>query len=780
MKSLLINAIIIFLPVFLFSQTLKKISLNYDWKFRQIKDSVWYPANVPGTVHTDLLLNGLIPEPYFGDNEKSLQWIEKENWEYKTTFDLNERIFKKQEINIIFDGVDTFADIYLNDSLILKCDNMFRTWKADCKKIIKKENNELKIYFHSAVKVSDSLAKNYFNEQGIKGLPGGNQVFARKAAYHFGWDFAPRFVTSGMWKQVYIEGWDFFKFGKIQIFQKDITRDTAIMSSTMEVSCTKDSDFLVHITDKGTGERLIYHSDKLKAGKNIIKFDFIIPNPKLWWCNGTGEPYLYNLFIEATDNRERWNETEMKIGLRKVELIQEKDNFGESFYFKLNDVPVFIKGANYIPQDMFLPNVTRDKLQKLLVKVKNSNMNMLRVWGGGIYQDDYFYDLCDSLGIMVWQDFMFACAMYPGSKEFFNNIKKEAIDNIERLRNHPCIALWCGNNEIDEGWNNWGWQKEFSYDIYDSAKIKNDYNKLFEVFLPAIIHEKSNPHFFSNEISQFNYISSSPKIGWGHQEAMTEGDSHYWGVWWGNEPFEIYEQKVPRFMSEYGFQSFPNIETINSFTTTEDRYLYSDVLKAHQKHPTGFETIKKYMDFNIFPSNDLESYIKETQVLQYWGIKKAIESHRRAKPYCMGTMFWQLNDCWPGITWSAIDYYGTEKLLMKNLKELYSDIIISPIIEKEIVKIYIVSDKLYKSSGKLYLNLKNIVKNISVWSKEIQIEISGSSVKVCFEIEKKNLINNYKEDEIVLSCSFMNSDFTEEYSNNLIFVPLIEYKGILK
>ncbi len=796
-------------------QTVQKIFLHSNWKFRQVGKERWYPAEVLGTVHTDLLKNNLIPDPYFRDNEKKLQWIENEDWEYKMIFNLDDDTYSQNIINLVFEGLDTYAKVYLNDVLIISADNMFRKWEFECKELLNKKGNELKIIFASPVRIGDSIANAYYKENDIKGLPGGNRVFTRKAAYHYGWDFAPRFVTSGIWRQVYLEAWSMRSIGNLSVDITELSASKADIILRAEIS----EDFLRKYTEQDElNPEDIYYSitdekgrqiqfEKINRGYIIYKksfpgykiedvlFKFDISNPKLWWCNGLGEPYLYTYKLKILIDDEVLDEKSFRFGIRKVELVQEKDSGGESFYFKLNDVPVFMKGANFIPMDCFLPNVSKEKYQKIIKDVKESNMNMLRVWGGGVYENDEFYNQCDENGILVWQDFMFACAMNPGDSIFLSNVKQEATDNIKRLQNHPSIALWCGNNEVDEGWQNWGWQKEFNYTGKDSAFIREDYLKLFNDIIPECLNLKGRenkivtdipgedyPYNFFRDNKYFcrNYIPSSPKIGWGHPEAMKEGDSHYWGVWWGMEPFEVLEKKAPRFMSEYGFQAFPDFSTIEKFTFPEDRFLYSDALKSHQKHPIGFETIQKYMERDFVITNDFNEYIKTSQTLQAYGIKKAIEAQRRVKPYCMGTLFWQLNDCWPGVTWSAIDYYGKKKLLQSVVSKCYDKILISPTIEDSLLKVFIISDKLTKTDGALYLNLKNAITGETVYYKEIRNEIPENSSKIYFQTDLNSLFRSMNKDEFILECKFISSDNSEEYDNNFIFVKPKEYKGVLK
>ena len=765
-----IKTIILFLFLItatsLFAQTAETLDLNGGWLFRKKGDDKWMPATVPGTVHTDLLANKVIEDPFFRDNEKNLQWIENENWEYISEIELNEKTLIRRNLEIIFDGLDTYADVYFNDSLIIRADNMFRKWTASIKTIAKQGSNKLYILFKSPVKTADSIRKNQLP------LPGGDRAFTRKAAYHYGWDWAPRFVTSGIWRNVKITGWDFFMIDGISIEQRKITNETALLTAVLDVKSDEKADFLTHVTDKGTGGRLIYYTTQIQPGDNTVKIDFEIKNPKLWWSNGLGKQNMYDFFIESTDNRERWHSVEISTGLRNIELIQEKDSIGESFYFKLNGVPVFCKGANFIPADCFLPRVTKDKYTELIKAAKESNMNMLRVWGGGVYEDDEFYNQCDKNGILVWQDFMFACAMNPGDDVFMENVKREAIDNIKRLNNHPSIALWCGNNEVDEGWKNWGWQKQLKYSADDSAKVWNWYAKLFHDILPSVV---------SDIASVKNYISSSPKNGWGRPESVTSGDSHYWGVWWGMEPFETYEKKVPRFMSEYGFQGFPDYATIEKFTLPEDRYLFSDVLKSHQKHPVGFETIQKYMDmyFQNYADRekDLLQFAKESQYLQMYGIGKGIEAHRRAKPQCMGTLYWQFNDCWPCVSWSGIDYYGKWKKLQYRVKDLYNDILVSAVEEEGILKVYINSDKPEDIKAKLVMLLVDDEIRDNPWEEEIEITIPANSSIIYYQIPVRILLKGHDKSKVEFHCDVQNLKTLDWYpSNAYTFVPLKERK----
>ncbi len=769
MKKYLI-LIFILISTAAISQSVQRISLNDGWEFRQVGTEKWYPAQVPGCVHTDLYRNGLIPDPYSGSSEKELQWIETKDWEFRKIFNLDEKFLNVYSKQITFEGLDTYAEIYLNSEFLYKTGNMFSKYEFDNLNL-NKSSNELKIIFRSPVITADSIANAYYISNGIKGLPGGSQVFTRKAAYQYGWDFAPRYVTCGIWRDVYLEGWEKLKIDYIRPIIRYIQNDKARIDVNFNLKIQPEEGKKLRtflITDEN--EKIVYDSmsnyfemSEFYSVRDNYKwnFSFDIDNPKLWWCNGLGEPYLYTFKFIIKYEGKKIDEKVFKTGIRKIELIQDIDEHGKSFYFELNDIPVFIKGANYVPADVFPSQITKDKYKNLITSAKQTNMNMLRVWGGGIYENDYFYDLCDSLGIMVWQDFMFACGMYPEGI----NIKKEVKENFNRLVGHPCIALWCGNNEIDEGWKNWGWQKEFGYTGQDSMKIWEDYSKLFEKEIP------------SDLFIWHNYIPTSPKIGWGHPEAMKKGDSHYWGVWWGEEPFEAYKTKVPRFMSEYGFQSLPDINTIESFTQPEDRYLNSEAMKSHQKNPKGFQLINEYMERDFDVPADFEEYIQTSQKLQTYGYKMAIEAHRRAKPRCMGTLYWQLNDCWPAVSWSSIDYYGRWKDIMYKLKDLYADILISPVVENDSLKIYIVSDRFENLNGNVFLELINDVTGDTLWTSDFEVSLPENSSAVYFITALNSVLKNYENDELYLSCRYVNAGDNNTYSNKLIFVKPKYFKG---
>ena len=651
---LCIGILILLFVVSAHSQSIS-VELNSNWRFRKTGDAEWMNATVPGTAHTDLLLNKKIHDPFFGDNEKMLQWIDTCEWEYETWFNVDDSVLERNHSELVFEGLDTYAKVFLNDRLILSADNMFRTWIVDCKKYLLKEKNHLLIRFEPAsIKGKAEAQKLPFT------LPGDEKVFTRKAQYHYGWDWGPRFVTCGIWRAVKINFRNSFRLNDVHMITEQLTDSVARIIAEVNLTVEKPTTLFFKLVVENQMRDSFYFDRTVHPDEKIVNLLFNINEPKRWWTNGLGEASVYNISISATDPSGQSQELIDKIGLRTIELVQENDTKGKSFYFKLNGIPVFMKGANWIPADNFLPRVKREKYLHLLLDAKNANMNMLRVWGGGVYEDDSFYDLCDSLGILVWQDFMFACAMYPGDTSFLENVSQEISDNIIRLRNHPCIALWCGNNEIDEGWKNWGWQKQYNYSEKDSTAIWKNYLRLFHEIIPQKIIQLDPSR---------TYWESSPSIGWGHKESLFQGDSHYWGVWWGMEPFESYMKRTGRFVSEYGFQGMPSMRTIESFTNSAERSLGSAALKNHQKHPSGFETIEHYMNDWYKKPKDFVSYVYVSQLLQAEGMIAAIEAHRSAKSYCMGTLYWQLNDCWPVTSWSSIDHFGRWKALHYAVRE---------------------------------------------------------------------------------------------------------------
>lgn len=671
-KSILFT--FLFIQIFTNAQTSERNLSSEKWKFKNVKENNWFTASVPGTVHLDLMNNKIIPDPYKDENEKKVQWIENEDWDYQTSFNISSKDLENQNIELVFNGLDTFSEIYLNWKLIQSTDNMFRKWTIPVRQSLKNGENILQVKFRSAVNVGKELAQKVpFT------MPESPRSFVRKAQYQFGWDWGPRLVTAGIWKDVKLNFWNIARLDHIKIEQKILTKQKADLNIHAEIFATEEGKYTFSINGKS-------QNISLKSGLNLISIPYQIQNPKLWQPNGWGNPNLYDIKVSLQKDSKMISEKSEKIGLRTVELIQEKDEKGKSFYFKVNGKPMYTKGTNWIPGDSFSPRMTKEKYQKLIKDCKEANMNMIRVWGGGIYEDDEFYKACDENGILVWQDFMFAGSFYPSDENFQKNVELEVKDQIERLQNHPSLALWCGNNEIDEAIVNWGYQKQFKYSKEDSLQVWKDYKKIFHEVIPNAIQK------YASSDKQI-YWESSPSIGWGHKESLTEGDSHYWGVWWGEQPFEIYNEKVPRFASEYGFQGMPTLETTKSmFSGNPELDLNNGTIKAHEKHSRGWEIIENYMKRDYIVPTDFVKYNYVSQLLQSHGMQIAIETHRRAKPYNMGTLYWQLNDCWPVVSWSSIDYLGNWKALHYQVKRSFENQVILVEEKEGILNFYGIND----------------------------------------------------------------------------------------
>lgn len=729
-----------------------------NWEFSQEGFSLWYPATIPGCIHTDLLNNALIPDPYLGINEKNVQWIENNNWTYRTDFILTDSFLFKKNIFLLFEGLDTYSEVFLNNTSILQANNMFRPWKVDCKKYLISGKNELLIHFTSVV----SEAKHAYSDLPAP-LPYDERVMARKAQYQFGWDWGPRLVTMGIWKPVQLIAWDQARINDFWYQQKSLDDKNAKLLFFCEIESDSNhkADFELMIRDIVVKKVNV----SIFKGLNTIQIPYTIQKPELWWPSGIGKQNLYNIKIRLSSDKQLIDSFALKIGLRTIELITQNDTTGSSFYFQINGLPIFAKGANYIPQESFPSHFDSSKYQHLLSDAKASRMNMLRVWGGGIYENDYFYQLCDEKGLLVWQDFMFACNMYPGDSLYINNVSQEITANVKRLRNHPSLTLWCGNNEVDEGWNNWGMQKQFSLSAQDSARIWNDYLNLFHRLIPDIL-KKTDP--------STPYHSSSPLYGWGRKESMTAGDSHYWGIWWGNQPFEVFNTKVPRFMSEYGFQGFPSNNTLNSFTGVDDRYLFSEVIKAHEKHPRGFELINAAMQRDYWIPDTFTKYSLLSQFVQARAIKIAIEAHRRARPRCMGSLYWQFNDCWPAISWSGIDYYGNWKAAQYTIKETFSNIILSTVIENSILKVYGISDSNLAIPATLKIKIFSNT-GTPLWSIIKDTLITPASSNVLFEMPLSHFIPHFDSTNCFLYAEIKNK-FTYLATTSFLFCKPKNYQ----
>lgn len=722
----------LFMQNILCAQFFQRNLSSENWQFKNSKDQNWLPAKVPGTVHLDLMDNKVIPDPFKDENEKKVQWIENEDWDYQTQFLVSSQELKNDNIDLVFNGLDTFSEIYLNGKLLKKTDNMFRKWNIPVKQFLKSGTNTLQIKFQSAVNTGKELAKKVpFT------MPESPRSFVRKAQYQFGWDWGPRLVTAGIWKDVALEFWNNAKIITVKDIQSN-SEKASDLHFEVEIYAQNAGDYTLDLNK-------IHKKIALKKGINTISVPYETKGMKLWQPNGRGEANLYDFKIKLSKDLNNIDVKDIRIGLRTVELIQEKDKKGKSFYFKVNGNPLYIKGTNWIPGDSFSPRMTKEKYQKLIKDTKDANMNMIRIWGGGIYEDDEFYKACDENGILVWQDFMFAGSFYPADEAFLNNVKEEVKDQVNRLQNHPSIALWCGNNEIDEAIVNWGYQKQFNYSKNDSLQVWKDYKKLFHDVIPNALAEnlKSDKNI---------YWPSSPSIGWGHRESLTEGDSHYWGVWWGEQPFEIYNEKVGRFMSEYGFQGTPSLEATKSmFSGIPDLNLQNATIRAHEKHARGWDIINEYLKRDYKIPTDFVQYNYVSQLLQARGMQIAIEAHRRAKPYNMGTLYWQLNDCWPVVSWSSIDYLGNWKAFHYQAKRSFEPVLVSIAETNKSYDVYLISDLIKEMKVDTKFELIDF-KGKTLWEAN-QLHVVNADVSKKIRSINKSELAQFNLSEAVLKIS---------------------------
>lgn len=739
------------------------------WTFRQADKEEWLPATVPGSVHTDLLKNGKIEDPFYRLNERDVQWIDKVNWEYKTSFSLSKDAMKRNRIALDFKGLDTYADVFVNDTLVLSADNMFREWIVDVKPQVKEGNNELRILFRSPIVEGIKKYDAYpyvipvsANDLAEIGQVEGHKmvsVYTRKAGYHFGWDWGPRLVSSGLWRPVYLTFWDDARIENLQIKQNSVSEKEATLTAIFEIEGNAENQAV--ITIENDGKELARADVQLTRGISTYPVEFKIENPKLWWTNGLGEAHLYNIKGKLLIGK-RMTEKSERIGIRTLELVRDKDEKGTSFYFKLNGVPVFMKGANYIPNDVFPARVTEEMYQKVIHTSKVSNFNMLRIWGGGIYENDRFYELCDEAGILIWQDFMFACAMFPGDEAFLNNIKQEATDNIKRLRNHPSIAMWCGNNEILAAWFGWGWGKaEEAKSKENAAKIWKSYTDIFHHILPDAVA--------ANDPGR-SYWASSPSSGTGIPADLANGDEHYWGVWWGKDPFSTYATHIARFMSEYGFQSFPELKTVKQYAAPEDYNIFSEVMKSHQRSSIGNETIEYYMLLDYKKPKDFASFLYVNHVLQAEGIKFALEGHRRAAPYCMGSLYWQINDCWPVASWSSTDYYQRWKALQYFAKKGFEPVLVSPYKDKDSLKVDIINDHLNEIKGQLIVKVLDF-EGKEIWKDTQEVTVPANSSNTFFAAKTADFLKRVQANKQFLVVELYEKG-TVISNNTLFFKPI--------
>ena len=690
--------------------------LNQGWTLTGDTLDINMQVDVPSVVQQSLYENGVIPHPYLGTVENQLLWISDHPWDYTLRFDADKDLLEKQVVELEFEGIDTYAEVKLNGEKLFFADNQFRVWKHEVKDLLKKKDNLLEVHFPRYDSTQLALY-----EQHQPRLPEKYAV-SRKAHYQHGWDWAPKYKNVGIWKRVELIGWSDAKLQNACIVTENIDNEKATMRLCFDVESKTEGNYVAEIYVNG--EKNSQKTIHLNGGSQNENLNFEIENPELWWPNEMGEQLLYVFDVLLKDEDKVLDSKKIWSGIKTFEMVDEPDSIGRAFYFKVNGVPFYAKGANYVPEEMIETWNDVDHTIQLLEQAKDAHFNMLRVWGGGIYPSDDFFTLCDKYGILVWQDFMYAGTMYPYDEAFLENARIEAEEQVKRLASHPSLALWCGGNEISEGYYNWGWQKSLNWSEEDDKAIKAGYDRLFENILPQAV-------------AQFDgtrpYWPSSPSKGWGRPESLTEGDVHYWGVWWGEQPYEMYREKVGRFNSEYGYQSYPDYSTLLKIAEGEELSKDAEVIAAHQKHARGTRQIDDFIQ-RYYPDaqpKDFEEYVHLSQLSQAYGMEIAIEAHRTAKPYNMGTLYWQLNDAWPVTSWSSIDYYGNPKVLQERLKTLYAPVLLS--LDGKDYGVFVTSDLLRDIDGTLTVKVCDLedlkldeLEDLPLFEQNVKVEMKAN------------------------------------------------------
>ena len=737
-------------------------TLDSNWQFRKAGDTEWLQAEVPGCVHTDLLNNKKIADPFFRKNELDVKWIETTDWEYQTTFTLSEETATASNIDLQFEGLDTYADVYINDSLALKADNMFIVYAIQAKKYLNPGENKLRIYFHSAVNVGmEKLRKVPYLIMAANEIAPENErsnVFTRKAPFHYGWDWGPRLVTCGVWKPVKIVAWNEFIMNDLYLKPVKISAEKALYKAIAELTSKTDSKLNIEVWVDNA--KIASKETPAAIGNNPVEIDFTIDKPELWWTNGLGGHKLYNVELRMVQGGKTIQTLANRTGVRTIELVRDKDSIGNTFYFRLNGVPVFMKGANYIPSDIFTTRNTLANYKRVVSDAVQANMNMLRIWGGAIYESDEFYDLLDENGILAWNDFMFACNMQPNDSLHLDNIRKEAEYNVKRLRNHASIALWCGNNENLRAWNDWGWPKKVTKAQGD--ELWSVYEKIFYHILPNVVQQ------FHPEIT---YWPSSPQGENNTPSGPKSGDEHDWRIWFGDVPFSTYAENTCRFISEYGLQSFPDMKTIKAFATDSDMAYRSPIMEHRQRSNmpwiapgfNGNEMINTYIKRYYKPAKDFESFVYLSQVMQAEGVKFAIESHRRQMPHCMGSLYWQINDCWPTMSWSSVDYFGRWKALHYFVCEAFKPVLPVVYREKDELKIAVANDNLQAEDHTISLKLFDFSGKV-LWQKTELITLAANTSKVYASVHEKELLAKGQATKMVLEVQVLKGNEVVAYN----------------
>ncbi|MDZ7292681.1 MAG: glycoside hydrolase family 2 protein [candidate division KSB1 bacterium] len=731
------------------------IDLNDDWRFQpdwqspQIKqlpdglfmENEWLPASVPGTVHTDLLAAGKIPDPFYRDNEWRVQWVAEMGWRYRRSFHVPEEFLNNDAIHLVANGLDTFATIFLNGQRVAETANMFIPHRFEVKSLLRSGENELEIRFDSPLQRAQELEARHGK------LPvalESYRVYARKAQYSFSWDWGPKLATSGIWRPIRLEAYHHLRiddlFAEVNL-DKDLQHAHISAKIEVEKFSHATAEFFVEISGPDFRD-----SKSISSGEKIFSVEFNLTKPRLWWPNGFGAQPLYELKVTARVEDEIVDERATRFGIRQLALRREKDAAGESFVFCVNHVPVFCKGANWIPADSFVPRISNEKYRALLTMAREAHINMLRVWGGGIYEQKIFYDLCDELGILIWQDFMFACGAYPEYPEFGDNVRHEVVTIVKQLRNHPCMVLWCGNNE-----NEWLWNLDTHRPYREMPGIA-----LFEKIIPEVCarYDPTRP-----------YWQSSPFGGEDPNDAA-QGDRHQWNTWSNWRDFTEIRHDTGRFLSEFGFQAPAHWETMNEVTAPEDRWPQSKIMEHHNKQVEGTERLFRFLAAHYRVTNDYEDFIYQCQLFQAEALKFSVEHWRRRKFLTAGTLYWQLNDCWPVTSWSAIDYRLRPKAAYYYTKRFFAPVLLSLVEQDGKIEVWITNDQRSGGEGKVMIVAEDF-EGQTLFKDEKSVSFSPNASQCCWTVTREQLGIAMPERQYMRAVLIANGEVVSE--NALFF-----------
>jgi beta-mannosidase len=667
-------------------------SLTGVWQFRQAGTEEWSLATVPGGVHTDLLALGCISDPFVGDNEKRVQWVAESGWEYRCQFAAAPGLLDQPHIWLVCDGLDTVATVTLNNREVGRAANMFRQYRWDVRALLNAGDNELRIAFDSPVRLAAA-------QHAIREMPGVSQAipggpYLRKAPCQFGWDWGPQLPPTGIWKDIRLEGYEGARLADVHLRQRH-SEGQVNVSAALSLEQWTDEALMARL-------RIVAPDGAEQVGETAVSarqsaaINLSIDHPQLWWPNGYGEQPLYQVVVTLHQGDRLLDERSYTLGLRTIELRQDEDQWGRSFEFVVNGVPIFAKGSNWIPADSFPTRITVDSLEMLIRAAAETHHNMLRVWGGGFYEDERFYDLCDRYGILVWQDFIFSCSVYPlHDPDFLENVRVEVLENVRRLRHRTSLALWCGNNEMEWGWVEWGWTRP------DLEDMKAAYDRFFH-------HKLAD--WCTAEDPDTAYWPSSPSSDtpFANPNGQRQGDAHYWDVWHGRKPFTAYRDQFPRFMSEFGFQALPPLATIGAFAGEADWNMTSYIMEQHQKNASGNSLMVGQMLDTFRLPGDFPSLVYLSMALQAEGIRYGVEHWRRHRDRVAGTLYWQLNDCWPVASWSSLDYFGRWKALHYAARRFYAPLLLSIEDDPPRQGVYVTNDRLETWEGHMRWSLETL------------------------------------------------------------------------